>query len=136
MKTIVVADVMKTKVNFVDRMATVSEALSSMENIETKCLIVNKRNDNDELGIVIISDIARKVLALDRSPDRVNVYEVMTKPIISVRKDMDIRYCARLFSNFHISRSAVVDEGKVIGIVSYTDMVIKGLCKISGHCLI
>ena len=59
--------------------------------------------------------------------DRVNVYEVMEKPIIGVDPDMDIRYCARLFDRFRISRSPVVDHGKVIGVVGFTDMVIKGM---------
>jgi hypothetical protein len=43
---------------------------------------VDKRNDNDEYGMVLISDIAKLVLAKDRSPDRVNVYEIMAKPLI------------------------------------------------------
>ena len=53
----------------------------------------------------------------------------MAKPVISVDPDMDIRYCARLFERFHLSRAPVIQEGKVIGIVSFTDMVLKGLCE-------
>jgi CBS domain-containing protein len=77
--------------------------------------------------MVLISDIARKVLAKDKAPERVNVYEVMAKPVISVDPDMDIRYCARLFDRFHLSRCPVVENGKVIGIISFTDMVLRGL---------
>jgi CBS domain-containing protein len=40
---------------------------------------------------------------------------------------MDIRYCARLFDKFGLSRAPVVDGDKVLGIVSYTDMVLKGM---------
>jgi CBS domain-containing protein len=43
-------------------------------------------------GVVLIADIASKVIAKDRALERVNVYEIMTKPIISVHPDMDIRY--------------------------------------------
>lgn len=124
-----VRDVMKTEVDMVDGMATVSEALTTMRHVETKSLIVNKRHEHDEYGIVLISDIAKQVLATDRSPDRVNVYEVMTKPVISVDPDMDIRYCARLFEKFGLSRAPVIENRKVIGIVSFTDMVLKGLCR-------
>ena len=126
-----VKDVMKHKVDFVDGMKTVKEALSEMQHIETKTLIVNKRHDHDEWGIVVISDIARMVLAGDKSVERTNVYEVMSKPAVTVRQDMDIRYCARLFERFGLSRAPVVKHGKIIGIVSYTDMVLKGLCKIN-----
>ncbi len=124
-----VRDVMKTEVDMVDGMATVSEALATMRHVETKSLIVNKRHEHDEYGIVLISDIAKQVLATDRSPDRVNVYEVMTKPVISVDPDMDIRYCARLFEKFGLSRAPVIENRKVIGIISFTDMVLKGLCR-------
>ena len=108
-------------------MTTVSDALSKMKHVETKTLIVDKRDDNDEYGVVLLSDIAKQVLAKDRAPDRVNIYEVMAKPTISVDPQMDIRYCARLFDRFHLSRAPVVDNREIVGFVSYTDMVIKGL---------
>lgn len=124
-----VQDVMKQKFDMVDGMATISEALNTMKHVDTKCLIVQKRHDDDEYGMLLISDISRHVLARDRSPDRVNVYEVMAKPVIQVDPDMDIKYCARLFETFHLSRAPVVSNSKVIGIVSFTDLVLKGLFK-------
>ena len=122
-----VRDVMKKVFYVTDGMKTISSALQQMRNAETKCLIVNKQHADDEYGILLISDIARKVLAKDKAPDRVNVYEVMTKPVISVDPAMDIRYCARLFDRFDLSRAPVLDDGKLVGIVSFTDMVIQGL---------
>ena len=122
-----VKDVMKQNFDIIDGMTTVSEALKKMKHIETKTLIVDKRDDDDEYGVVLISDIAKQVLAKDRSPDRVNVYEVMAKPVISVDPNMDIRYCARLFENFGLSRAPVIECGKMVGIVSFTDMVLRGL---------
>jgi len=122
-----VRDVMKTKFDRVDGRVTVSAALQQMKHVETKSLIVEKRDENDEYGMVLISDIAKLVLAKDRSPDRVNVYEIMTKPLLPVDPDMDIRYCARYFDRFGLSRAPVIESRKVVGIISYTDMVLKGL---------
>lgn len=122
-----VRDVMKSDFDIIDGRVTVMEALRTMKHVETKSLVVDKRNDDDEYGMVLISDIAKLVLAKDRSPDRVNVYEIMAKPLLSVDPDMDIRYCARYFENFGMSRAPVVENKKVIGIVSFTDMVLKGL---------
>ena len=121
-----VRDVMKTNFDAVDGMTTVADALIRMEHTDTKCLIVNKRDDNDEYGMVMLSDISEKVLSVDRAPERVNIYEIMSKPVITVAPDMDIRYCARLFARFQLSRAPVVENGKVLGIVSHTDMVIRG----------
>ena len=124
-----VRDVMKPDFDLVDGMDTVKTALENMMHVGTKSLIVKKRNAEDEFGIVLLSDIARKVLAADRAPERVNIYEIMTKPVITVSPEMDIRYCARLFSRFDLLRAPVVEDGEVIGIISHTDMVLKGLCK-------
>ena len=123
-----VRDVMKTKFDMVDGMATISQALQKMKHVETKCLIVDKRHEDDEYGILLISDIARKVLAKDLSPDRVNVYEVMAKPVAFVDPQMDIRYCARFLDNFRLARVPVIDGRKVVGIVSFTDLILKGFC--------
>ena len=125
--TIRVKDVMKTKVDIIDGMVTITDALKKMKHVDTKVLIIDKRHDNDEYGVVLLSDIAKQVLAVDRSPDRVNVYEVMSKPVISVDPDMDIRYCARLFEKFGLSRAPVLDNRTIVGIISFTDMVLKGL---------
>jgi len=125
-----VRDVMKTDFDLVDGKMTVAEALEKMEYVDTKSLVVDKRNDNDEYGIVLISDIAKRVLGEDRSPSRVNVYEVMSKPLLPIDPEMDIRYCARFLERFGLSRAPVIEDGKIIGIISFTDLVIKGLVKL------
>jgi len=127
-----VKDVMKTEFDMTEGLATVREALEQMKHSHTKTLIINKRHDDDEYGIVVIPDIAMEVLAKDRSPDRVSIYEIMTKPAVTVDPDMDIRYASRLFARLGLSRTPVVDCGKVVGIVSYSDMVLKGLLKLHG----
>jgi CBS domain-containing protein len=123
-----VSDVMKKQFDMVDGLTSVSEAMQRMKHVETKCVLVDKRHDDDAFGMVLISDVAREVLAKDRAPERVNIYEIMTKPVLTVSPDMDIRYCARLFEQFGLSRAPVEKEGKIIGIVSLTDMVLRGLC--------
>ena len=126
-KLIRVREVMKPDIDIVQGMMTVKEALATMKHIETKALIVDKRHDDDEYGVVMLSDIAKYVLATDRAPERVNVYEVMSKPVICIDPEMDIRYCARLFEKFGLSRAPVVEHRKVIGIVSFTDMVLNAM---------
>ena len=122
-----VRDVMKFEVDVVDGMLTVTEALKSMKYPDTRTLIVDKRHEDDEYGVVMFRDMAKKVLARDHSPNRVNIYEIMSKPVISVHPDMDIRYCTRLFDRFGLSRAPVLEDHKIIGLVSYTDIVLNGL---------
>ena len=128
-KLIRVREVMRSEFYTVDGMATVDQALRIMKQNDAESLVVNKRHDEDEHALLLISDIARHVLAKDRPPERVNVYEIMAKPVIAVDPAMDIRYCARLFTRFDLSRAPVLEKGKVIGFVSFTDLVLRGLCE-------
>ena len=124
-----VRDVMKTDFGTIDGVATVADALKKMKSLKTAVLIVNKRNEDDEYGMLTSGDIARHVLAKDRAPDRVNVYEIMSKPVISVHPDMDIRYCSRLFANYNLVRAPVLENNKVVGMVSPNSLVLDGLYK-------
>ena len=131
-KIIRVRDVMKQKYDMADGLSTVHQVLEMMQHVETKCVIVEKRHEDDEYGIVVLADIARHVLAENKSPDRVSLYEVMTKPAVTVNPEMNIRHASALFARLGLSRAPVVDAtGKVIGIVSHTDMVLKGLMNLS-----
>ncbi len=127
-----VRDVMKSEVDIMDGMRTVTEALQAMKYPDTRTIIVDKRHDDDEYGVVMFRDLAKRVLARNLSPDRINIYEVMSKPVLSVSPEMDIRYCTRLFDRFGLSRAPVLEHQKIIGLVSYTDIVLKGLIKEAG----
>ncbi len=126
-KIIRVRDVMKTEFDMVEGMDTVETVLRNSKHPETKCFIVNIRHEDDEYGIVLLSDIAKQVLAKNKAPERVNVYEIMSKPVIHVDPEMDIRYCVRLFENFGLARAPVVENRRVIGIIGYTDIVLDGV---------
>jgi CBS domain-containing protein len=123
-----VKDVMTNNYQLVDGLMMADQALAKMKETKAPVLIVNKRDDNDEYGIVLLSDIAREVLAVNRAPERVNIYEIMSKPVVGVDPCMDIRYCARLFNRLGFSYAPVIDKGQLRGIVGYADMLLEGLC--------
>ncbi len=123
-----VRDVMHSRFCYVDGLTTVDQALDLLREDHALALLVNKRDEHDEYGIVVLADIAKKVLATDRAPERVNVYEIMSKPVLGVRPDMQVRYCARLFDHFGLTLAPVIDRAdEVIGLVSYEDLVLRGL---------
>ena len=122
-----VRNCMRTDVTEVDGQLDVLSALKIMKKVGATSLIVKRRDENDEYGLLLFSDVAKKVIAKNRAPERVNVYEIMAKPVLTVRPDMDIRYCARLFDNFGISHAPVVENEKIVGLVSYYLLVLQGL---------
>ena len=124
-KLIQVKDAMQAdNFQFADGMHTVAEGIALAKQHKVNALIIKKRNDNDEYGMVLLADIAKQVIAKDRSPERVNLYEIMAKPIISVQPKMDVRYCARLFESFGIHTAPVIENDEVLGMVDYTAMVL------------
>ncbi len=106
-----------------DGMVTVAEGIKLAKKYNVESLIINKRHDDDEYGLVMLSDIAKEVLAKNRSPERVNLYEIMTKPVISVKPTMDVKYCVRLFERLGIHIAPVIENENILGMVDYTRMV-------------
>jgi len=74
-------------------------------------------------GVVLIGDIAGKVIAKNKALRRVNVYEIMNKPAISVHSKMHVRYCVRLLTLFNLSCCPVINDGEVVGVISLTNIV-------------
>jgi len=120
-------DVMSSPVIMIDGMATVSEAVDVMKKEGVRALIVERRGLEDAYGIVTQRDIAYAVLAQGEDPDEVKVHEIQSKPLVVVNPDLDVKYVARLMSNFGLSRAPVIFDGKVQGIVSVSDLVNKAM---------
>jgi predicted transcriptional regulator len=120
-----VRDCMRRTVTEIDGTMDVLSALKIMKEVNATSLIVKRRDERDEFGMLLFSDVAKEVIGKDRAPERVSVYEIMAKPCLTVRPEMEIRYCARLFDNFGISHAPVVEHDKVIGIVSYYRLVLR-----------
>ncbi|EGU35925.1 hypothetical protein VII00023_18969 [Vibrio ichthyoenteri ATCC 700023] len=124
-----VRDVMTANYVIIDGLTTVQEGIRLARQNQVKALVVNKRHPDDEYGIVLMNDIAKKVLAKNRSSERTNIYEIMTKPALSVAPAMNVKYCARLFERFGISRAPVIEGGQVVGMVSYNNIVLNGMAR-------
>lgn len=129
-KIIRVRDVMHSGYCQVDGLTTVADALRLMKQENAHALIIKKRDADDEHGLVLVSDIAKKVLSPNKAPERVNVYEIMSKPVLGVHPDMRVRYCARLFNQFGLTIAPVIDSaGEILGLVNYDDLVLRGLAE-------
>ena len=120
-----VRDVMRSGVHTVDGLATVSEAVALMRRHHVSSLAVLRRDDDDEMGLVGVTDVARKVIAENRAPERVNVYEIMSKPVLTLPSGMQARYAVRLLVRFGISRAVVVDHDRnPVGMATLRDLVL------------
>ena len=120
-----VSDVMTASPHLIDGLASVREAIDLMRDKHVSSLIIDKRHDDDEYGMVTVHDIAEKVIGIDRPVDRTSVYEIMSKPVLTVNRQMSIKYAMRLLTQFALSRALVVEHGKMVGIVTLRDMAVR-----------
>ena len=119
-----VRDLMSEELFTIDGLDTVADAMALMKRHRVGSLVVNRRNEDDELGLIAVGDIARRVIAEDRSPERVNVYEVMSKPLLTLPEDMLAKYASRLLARFNLSRAVVVDRDRnALGMVTLRDLI-------------
>ncbi len=121
-----VGEVMTTSIRMISSMATVQEAIDQMREAGVSSLVVERRDERDEFGLLVISDIAREVIAENRAVERVNVYEIMSKPVLALSPDMAVKYAVRLLVQFGVSRAVVVDAQRVpVGLVTLRDLVLR-----------
>jgi CBS domain-containing protein len=105
----------------INREATVLDGIRLMADKKIGSLLIIE-NENP-VGIFTERDYARKVAFTNKKPEELRIDEVMTKELITVSPVQSVRDCMRLMTENQIRHLPVLDDGKVIGIVSIGDVV-------------
>jgi len=116
------ADVMTKHVVDIDANATVAQDVEKMKQWNVSSLIVARKDATDTWGFMSQTDIVEKVVAQGINPETVHVYEIMTKPVITVPPNCSLQDCAALMARADIRRVLVFDGQDIVGIVSSTDI--------------
>jgi CBS domain-containing protein len=118
-----VKEIMKTEVVTVSPLATLREAMAVMSKHKVKSLVVERRDDSDAYGLLTYTAILRTIVAEEGDIDLINVYDVCSKPVITVPPGMDVRYVARLMAKHRLGRLVVLESGNMVGIITMNDIV-------------
>ena len=116
------ADVMTKNVVYIDGNETVANAIGLMKEKGISSLVVNRRGPEDTWGIMTRKDVVSKVVSPGRDPYGVHVFEIMTKPLVTISPGLELKYCARLFNQTGIRRAPVFDGKEIVGILSNTNI--------------
>lgn len=119
-----VRDAMHTSPRVIDGLAPVSDALGIMEETGFDALVIDKRDSDDEYGVISIGLIAQSVFAQNRNPARVSVYEVMEKPAVILPANMQARYAIRLLTRLGVKHAIVTEGDKMVGGVNLRGLVL------------
>ena len=122
MKT--VRDILEVKGHDVWRVpfeATVFDALQLMAEKEVGALVVV--DGPKPVGIISERDYARKVILHGRASPTTLVKEIMTSHIVYTHPDQPIEECMAIMTDKRIRHLPVMDESKLVGIISIGDLV-------------
>ncbi len=117
---ILVKDVMSKKVNTIEENKSVFQASKIMAKSRRGYVIVLKKNK--PVGILTDSDILEKVISKGKDVKKIKVKEVMSSPLITISPDVDISEVSRIMRKNLIKRIPVVDKGKLIGVITDSDI--------------
>ncbi len=101
--------------------ATVYDSISLMANKKVGALVVTE--GNKVLGIITERDYVRKVILQGKASKNTSVHEIMTARVIYVQPDQKIEECMALMSEKNIRHLPVLEEGKLVGVISIRDVV-------------
>jgi signal-transduction protein with cAMP-binding, CBS, and nucleotidyltransferase domain len=113
-------DIASDKLFYIDGLDSVRRAIQLMKTKEVQALIIKKRNEADANGIVTVKDVIKGVIIPNKSLDEVSVYEIMTKPVLSIPAHLNVKYVPRLMYNTSIRIAPVEENGQYIGMIDYT----------------
>ena len=119
-----VADVMQNSLHMVDGVASVASAIAEMGRLKVSSLVISRRHEGDEYGVVTVHDIAARVVGANMSAERTSVYQIMTKPALTIPAEMHVKYAIRLLARLGLSRALVTRDDEVVGLVTLRDLVI------------
>ncbi len=125
MQPTLVKDAMKPKEKVVTiaAMAKVRDLLEAMNRHNVKSVIVNKSHAHDAYGIVTYSNILEAIFSNDGDIDLLNVYDIASKPMVQISKELDIKYAARMMVNYKVTRLLVTVNGELEGLLTMNDIM-------------
>lgn len=121
-KTICVKDIMTKNVISVDASVTVSQAAKMMEDTNIGAIIVTE--NNTPVGIITERDFAVKIVA-HAYQNTTRVKQVMSHPLYSISPNESVWMVADFMATHGIRKLPVIDNDKLVGIVTATDIVYK-----------
>jgi CBS domain-containing protein len=117
-----VKDVMVSNIITIETGATARKAAELMNRHDIGCIIIVDSHDKP-LGIVTERDMLKRVMLQARDPRRARISFIMSKPLITVSPQTDLREAINLMTERRIKKLPVVEDDNLLGLLSITDIV-------------
>jgi len=118
-----ISEIMNTKLETISSEDSVYSAIEKMIDRRIRSLLVLPKDEKDEYGVVTVRNIIFKVFTKKLDPHKIKIGEIASKPIIAVSKDTSIEDIYELMEKNNIARVFVKEGDKIIGVVSFFDIM-------------
>ena len=115
-----VKDFMVKEVVTVNPDTKIRDAVELMNKNGIGCLVVTRKGK--PVGITTERDVLKKIVCQSKNPEQTRISEIMSKPLIVGRVDMDWREAAKLMLDQNIKKLPILDGEKLVGLVTLTDI--------------
>ncbi len=116
-------EVMNRNFVLVSPIAAVQDAVDAMFRNDCQVAIVDRTDEDDAYGILTFQEVVYRLIAKSLSPTRTRVAEIMVKPLIVVSPNLRLPFVGQLFARVGIQNAIVIEEHKLVGVISSSDLV-------------
>lgn len=114
---------MNKRVEFVEGTASVLEVIERIVNRRIRSVVVKPKDEKDTYGVITVRDVVFKCLAKNLDPQKLKAFEIASKPLITVDKNLSIDHVLNLMERFNIARVFVKEGEKIVGVVALMDIM-------------
>ncbi|UCH03953.1 MAG: CBS domain-containing protein [Candidatus Thorarchaeota archaeon] len=126
---LIVKDVMTKEVKVTGPDSNVKEVVAAMNKFDIGSIIVVQ--DNKPVGVISERDVLRRVVEPCLSPETIAARQIMTHPVITIHESASLTEAVRIMAEKRVRKIPVMKKKKLVGIITYTDILSKGLNMIS-----
>lgn len=116
-------------VKVVEPDSSVKEVVTAMNRFNIGSIIVV--NDDEPVGVISERDILKRVVEPCLSPEITTARQIMTSPVITITESAKLEEAVKLMAEKRVRKIPVLKKGKLIGIITYTDIISNALNMIS-----
>jgi len=120
---VLVRDVMSKDVRVVRPDTSVKEVVATMNKFDIGSIVVVQ--GDRPVGIITERDILRRLVEPCLAPETLTARQIMTSPVLTISETANIEETAKLMARKRVKKLPVINNGKLVGMITYTDIVAK-----------
>jgi CBS domain-containing protein len=118
---VTVRDIMSKDVKVVRPDTTAQEVVATMSKFDISSIIVVQ--SEKPVGIITLRDILTKMVVQCLAPRALTARQIMSSPLVTINESATVEEAARLMAQRKVKTLPVMDNGKLAGVLTFTDIV-------------